>query len=154
MDVNLSVFQEPRGVMRIFQFVCIFFYCLLFMINILKSYLHLSYLKVFSICAFATTTSYTGFVNFNCKEQYEYTYDYPFNLNLIQQKLINTASENITCDIRVTINGDFSSDARFFVATGVLAMLYTIFIVILYVKFDTLYKNNNQVPLIVSDNMI
>lgn len=54
------------------------------------------------------------------------------------------------CSTEVKINGAFSSDAKFFVATGVLAMLYTIFIIILYIKFDNLYKNNNQVPLVVS----
>lgn len=101
---------------------------------------------MFSICAFATTTSYTGFVNFKCISPYKYNYDYPFNLNLINQKLDN----GVNCTTAVTINGNFSSDAKFFVATGVLAMLYTIAIIILYIKFDNLYKNNNQVPLVVS----
>lgn len=105
---------------------------------------------MFSICAFATTSGFSGYVEFLCKQTSKYEYYYPFTLNCIDKKLVNTVNENNTCNPLVTINGDFSSDAKFFVATGVLAMLYCIFIIILYTLFDELYKNNNQVPLIVS----
>ncbi|KAF2884375.1 hypothetical protein ILUMI_21824 [Ignelater luminosus] len=126
MDLNFSVFQEPRGVMRV---------------------LHL----IFSISAFASVTEFGGSVTFNCKfdnkpSEYVYKYDYPFQLNLNDHEL---NPGNITeCHPKVSIIGDFSSDARFFVATGVLALLFTLAIIFVYAKFDNMYKTNNQVPLI------
>lgn len=48
------------------------------------------------------------------------------------------------------IEGDFSSDARFFVAVGVLAFLYTLVAIVLYCFFTALYENNDLVPLGVS----
>ncbi|CAH0562172.1 unnamed protein product [Brassicogethes aeneus] len=115
MDLNFSAFQEPRGVMRILHFV-------------------------FSICAFATITGFSGFVAIKCPNDNEFTYDYsyPYNFQL-------NLTEKAKC--QVTVEGDFSSDAQFFVATGVLAMLYSIAIMAIYVKFDETYKSNNQWPL-------
>lgn len=123
MDLNLSVFQEPRGVMRILHFV-------------------------FSICAFATTTGFAGKVIFNqCSATYTFEYDYPFNLDL-DHTFEYTATNNATCKPTAKITADFSSDAKFFVATGVLAMLYSIGIAGFYVKFDQMYKTNQMVPII------
>lgn len=123
MDLNLSVFQEPRGVMRILQLI-------------------------FTISAFASISGYGGSVNFKCETlntTYTFDFDYPFKLLLNKQDLNPGGSQ---CHPTVTINGDFSSDAQFFVATGVLAMLYAIGIIIVYTKLDNLYKTNNQVPLL------
>ncbi|KAJ8923503.1 hypothetical protein NQ315_010081 [Exocentrus adspersus] len=119
MDLNLSVFQEPRGVMRILHFV-------------------------FSICAFATITGYTGYLKYSClgkNESDEYSYPYQF---VFARKFENTTA-NQSCSF--VISGDFSSDAKFFVATGVLAMLYSLAIVFVYLKFDELYKTNKKIPL-------
>lgn len=66
---------------------------------------------------------------------------YPFQLNSEVPLLKNCSA---------TLNFDFSSDAKFFVATGVLAMLYAIAIVAVYVKFEDLYKSNNKLPFTVS----
>lgn len=118
MDLNFSVFQEPRGVMRV---------------------LHL----VFSISAFAAISGFSGNIAFKCDSEFIYNYDYPFQLNLDQA----LDPMNATCNRTVSVIGDFSSDARFFVATGVLAMLYALAIIFVYAKFDKLYKTNNQVPL-------
>ncbi|KAB0801445.1 hypothetical protein PPYR_05799 [Photinus pyralis] len=125
MDLNLSVFQEPRGVMRLLQFI-------------------------FTISAFAAISGYSGSVNFNCESQalnasFTFNFDYPFKLFLNEHPLNSNSSS--PCKPIVTINGDFSSDAQFFVTTGVLAMLYTIAIIIVYIKLDNLYKTNSQVPL-------
>ena len=46
--------------------------------------------------------------------------------------------------------GDFSSDAQFFVATGVLSFLYCILIAVVYVMFDAMYQSNGLLPLAVS----
>lgn len=124
MDLNLSVFQEPRGVMRILQFI-------------------------FTISAFAAISGYSGNVNFNCESpalntSFTFSFDYPFKLLLTKQL---NSTVNTTCKPTVMINGDFSSDAQFFVTTGVLAMLYTIAIIIVYIKLDNFYKTNSQAPL-------
>ncbi|GLV40694.1 hypothetical protein CBL_13805 [Carabus blaptoides fortunei] len=121
MDLNLSAFQEPRGVMRIFQFI-------------------------FAICAFATTTNYTGFVEYFCNGDLKQTYPYyyPFRLSdhIVFQNCTGGKSE------QVNVIGSFSSDAQFFVATGVLSMLYALAISVIYAKFDDKYKSNAQWPLI------
>ncbi|GJQ67036.1 hypothetical protein Trydic_g21943 [Trypoxylus dichotomus] len=114
MDLNFSVFQEPRGVMRIFHFV-------------------------FSIVSFATTVDFTGHMTVGCQsfETRAHSYNYPFDINF------NIHFNNCT----VNLNVNFSSDAKFYVCTGVLAMLYSIAIIIVYIKFDNLYRKNENVPL-------
>lgn len=49
--------------------------------------------------------------------------------------------------------GDFSSDAQFFVATGVLSFLYCIGIVVVYIMFDAVYQSNGLLPLAVRLNL-
>ncbi|XP_066247355.1 synaptophysin-like [Euwallacea similis] len=113
-DFNFSVFQEPRGVMRILHFI-------------------------FSICAFATITGYVGFIRFvypNMESSIKF--EYPF---YVSESLVL----NVNCT--ATVSNDFSSDARFFVATGVLSFLYTIAIIYIYVKMDEAYKINKKLPL-------
>lgn len=60
---------------------------------------------------------------------------------------LTNANNKTTCLINISTN--FSSDAKFFVATGVLAMLYSIGIMVVYAKMDEKYKTNNQLPMIV-----
>lgn len=48
------------------------------------------------------------------------------------------------------VRGDFSSDARFFVAVGVLALLYVLVAIGLYCFFTALYENKDLVPIAVS----
>lgn len=54
---------------------------------------------------------------------------------------------------RLYISGDFSSDAEFYVAVGVLAFLYIIGAVVLYCYFSHMYENNPLVPLVVSSEI-
>ncbi|XP_066155409.1 synaptophysin-like [Euwallacea fornicatus] len=113
-DLNFSVFQEPRGVMRILHFV-------------------------FSICAFATITGYTGIIRFVCSTKEVSTkFEYPFYV-------VETLT--LTPNCTATVSNDFSSDARFFVATGVLSFLYAIAIIYIYLKMDEAYKINKKLPL-------
>jgi hypothetical protein len=49
--------------------------------------------------------------------------------------------------------GDFSSDAQFFVATGVLSLLYCIAIVLVYIVFDAMYQSTGLLPLAVRLNL-
>ncbi|XP_060537350.1 synaptophysin-like [Cylas formicarius] len=113
MDFNLSAFQEPRGVMRILHFI-------------------------FSICAFATITSYSGYIIFSCTEE-KIDFSYPFSV--VEEIVV----QNGNCTI--SVKNDFSSDAKFFVATGVLAMLYALGIMFVYAKMDEAYKTNKKLPL-------
>ncbi|KAK9890360.1 hypothetical protein WA026_010455 [Henosepilachna vigintioctopunctata] len=117
MDLNFQVFQEPRGIMRLLHFV-------------------------FSIFAFATVTGYSGYEKFECKDGFEsfFHYDYPFALHYNESLCGPKSSQYV-------IIGDFSGDAKFFVATGVLALIYTLAIIFVYLKFDTLYRQNPRVPL-------
>lgn len=98
---------------------------------------------MFAISAFATTVNYTGFIDFMCDVPYKFSFEYPFNLLLNQE--LNLGAKN-NCTPRVKISSDFSSDAKFFVASGVIAMLYCLFIMIVYTKFDNKYRTDNRLP--------
>lgn len=45
------------------------------------------------------------------------------------------------------MSADVSSDAQFFVATGVLSFLYCLFIIIVYAFIDDFYKSKSEIPL-------
>nr|XP_023020912.1 synaptoporin-like [Leptinotarsa decemlineata] len=99
---------------------------------------------MFSICAFATISGYSGFVKFECPGiNSSLLFSYPFDIQW-NEKVQNKTNFNI-CDIHS--DGNFSSDSKFFVATGVLAMLYSLVIIFVYTKLDEAYKNNNKLPL-------
>lgn len=120
MSLSFTAFREPRGVMRIIQFI-------------------------FSICAFATTTGFANYVEFVVKcdakaESTRFDYDYPFRLDYIEPKPV--------CEGKtLRLYGDFSSDAQFFVATGVLSFLYCIGIIVVYLLYEHQYQNNNTWPI-------
>lgn len=104
---------------------------------------------MFSICAFATITGYTGYVKYECLSKTDSDeYSYPFQF--VFTKVFKETDEH-SCHLKVY--GDFSSDAKFFVATGVLAMLYSIVIIVVYAKFDEIYKTNKKIPLYVSEKL-
>lgn len=121
--MNTNVFKEPRGVMRILQFV-------------------------FSICAFASTTGYTNKVkvDYTCANnstltgKFELDVSYPFRLD----REITTVS--CDPDVEFYLFGNSSSDAQFFVAAGVLAFIYCIFITVVYVLCDAMYQSNDNLP--------
>ncbi|KAJ8966992.1 hypothetical protein NQ317_011193 [Molorchus minor] len=114
MGFNISVLQEPRGVMRILHFI-------------------------FSICAFGTITGYGGTYKCACNnltDSGEFSYPFMFD---------NTCTLNTTTKCIINIAGYASSDAKFFVATGVLAMLYAIAIMIflITVVFGVLWLSSS-----------
>lgn len=47
----------------------------------------------------------------------------------------------------IYISGDMSSDSQFFVATGVLSMLYCLFIIAVYGFVDKMYKEKQEFPM-------
>ena len=101
---------------------------------------------LFAIVAFATLANFSTKIGINivCKNsteitnvddtfhQFDRTVSYPFKVKNL--KPIDVEKENV-CKIRTvkeedkTIHflGDFSSDAQFFVFTGVISFLYSIF---------------------------
>lgn len=118
--MNFAVFKEPRGVMRILQFI-------------------------FAISAFTTTTGFSSFVEITlrCEEKVQLNYSYPFRLD--HEPHQEVSCYNITHKFHLI--GDFSSDAQFFVATGVLSLLYCIAIVLVYIMFDAMYQGTGLLPL-------
>jgi len=121
LNYDLSVFKEPRGVMRIFQFI-------------------------FAICALSTTLNFESTVSFKCKgaPDKSFVFDYPFRFG---EKVCPKGTVTNGLNDTLYISADVSSDAHFFVATGVLSILYCIFIVGVYVLIDDIYKSKSEIPL-------
>lgn len=131
--MNLHYYPDPN---RIYTCTCI-----------LTSYMKKTitvYFQIFSICAFATICGYNGYIKFACDKDAKIDISYPFIL-------IDTAKLNVgNASCTATVGNDFASDARFFVATGVLSMLFSLGIIFLYAKMDEAYKTNKKLPLYVS----
>lgn len=135
ISYSLAAFQEPRGLMRLLQFVS-----LNEILNIKGKIIEKKIdLKVFAICAFATTVNFQATVTVNCSKPEEFTFSYPFNIN---QGVCQT-TDNKTHQVQV----DVASDAQFFVATGVLSLMYCLFIIAVYTFIDEFYKSKSEIPL-------
>lgn len=87
--------------------------------------------------------SFTATLTADCQSNpapIKYNFDYPYrfyeNVCLAQG---NNSYYAVTADV--------SNDARFFVATGVLSMLYAIFIIFVYGYLDELYKSKMEIPM-------
>lgn len=81
---------------------------------------------------------------------FDYGFEYPFYLALRDHPVTSTKINSTElCNGTVTIDGNFASDARFFVATGVLAFLYAFFIIYAYAKMDEQYRLNPNLPMAV-----
>lgn len=67
--------------------------------------------------------------------------DYPFSYS---EQVCKSGSAG---EQPVYISGDMSSDSQFFVATGVLSMLYCLFIIAVYGFVDQMYKDKPEFPM-------
>lgn len=107
---------------------CFFFLCLL---------------QIFAICALYTTINFDVKVTIHDKAtgSKDYTFDYPFKFG---ENVCNKTSGG-----PLGLSADVSSDARFFVITGVLSILYCIFIAAVYSVIDEIYTSKPEVPLAV-----
>lgn len=65
--------------------------------------------------------------------------DYPFRFGKQVCPMANNKTYLMTADV--------SSDAQFFVATGVLSFMYCIFIIAVYAFIDDFYKSKSEIPL-------
>lgn len=104
-------------------------------------------LQIFAICAFATTTNFELKVSVSCpgpasNRSMSAVIDYPFSF---YHKICPGATPGT--DSALYVSGDLSSDSQFFVATGVLSMLYCLFIIAVYGFIDNMYKSKQEFPM-------
>lgn len=100
-------------------------------------------LQIFAICALYTTVNFVLTVTVqNGGPPISIEYPFKFGEQVCKS---NTSAGAI-------ISADVSSDARFFVATSVLSILYCIFICVVYACIDEIYTSKPEVPLAVSQN--
>uniref|UniRef100_UPI00398E650C prickle planar cell polarity protein 3-like n=1 Tax=Pristiophorus japonicus TaxID=55135 RepID=UPI00398E650C len=108
---------------------------------------------IFAIFAFATCGSYSGefrlsveCVNrsesdLNIKVQFEY----PFRLHQVYFNAPNCRGDTSN---QYFLTGDYSSSAEFFVTIAVFAFLYSAAATVVYIFFQTKYRENNKGPMI------
>lgn len=72
----------------------------------------------------------------------------------IYSRLYQANFDAPTCDGKrrenLSLSGDFSSSAEFFVTIAVFAFLYSLAATVVYIFFQNKYRENNRGPLIVS----
>lgn len=129
MDLNFRVLKEPRGFMRVLQFV-------------------------FAIFAFATTSGFGTATSFKvlCQDSPDtvnFQFGYPFRMSYFPFQAPAKCSVPKLDDwetVRLPFN--FASNAEFFVATGVLSFLYCVGILGIYLFSNKMYTENQTVPII------
>jgi len=133
-QLDMEVLKEPRGFIRCLQWF-------------------------FAMLAFATCCDFSTKIAFDieCKNQdtlpihVSFKVNYPFRLDQIQPfKLpaapcgINIFNKSDVRDTDITLPGDFSSDAQFFVFIGVISWLYCFLSIAVYVFYSTLYADEQK----------
>jgi len=122
---NWEVIKEPRGFMKCLQFI-------------------------FTICAFATTTSFSSTFSFlvTCANSSSIStvtgtvhYDFRLDQTLLTQEVCGKAET-------INLFGNASSDSQFFVAIGVLSWLFVMAALVMYTVFHNTYAGNQLIPLL------
>lgn len=128
---NTEVLKEPRGFIKFLEIVI-------------------------AICAFATTTSHHSYSQFraDCELGEKKFIDLPFGY---AYRLQETTFPTPICDSTkkhtndtgvVSLYGDYSSAAQFFVFVGVMAFLYALAATVVYVIWDENYQQNDKLPIV------
>lgn len=108
-----------------------------------RLYINLIFLlQIFGIIAFATCLSFSIQFTTDCQinpSPKTWEFDYPFKF---YQDVCLTKSNT-----SYVVTADVSSDAQFFVATGVLSLLYSVFIIFAYAYLDELYQSKTEIPM-------
>jgi hypothetical protein len=118
---KFDTFQEPRGVMRIFQFV-------------------------FSVWSFFAIRDFSITLLMDCQDnsfKKSYNIEYPFEFG---QEICRRKSDNSTFFLAV----DGTTGAQFFCMTAVLSILYAVFIIFVYMYLDEMYKSKPEFSMAVS----
>lgn len=104
MNYSLAAFQEPRGVMRILQFVSHITVCKNLLLRTLTFHFRT---QIFAIVAFSTTANFSVDVEFKCATTPNdtKTIDYPFRFSHHVCTQVNTKNE-------FYMAADVSSDAQ------------------------------------------
>lgn len=132
---NFEPLKEPKGFIKFLEFIL-------------------------AIFAFATTTSYSSHLTFKvfcCPKPAEgvpacpgnsqtITWSYPFELD--KSTFPGAFCNGTGGEEKQHPYGDFSSSAEFYVFIGVMAFLYSIGALVLYIFFDDMYRNNQKIPVI------
>jgi len=119
--MNTRVFKEPRGFMR-----CVEWF--------------------FAIVAFACCCDFSTYVEYevDCRgedpQTVRHEFSYPFQLDHVPEKTVTCGDTTKA----MQLPGDFSSDAQFFVFTGVLSFLATMAILVVYVFFSEMYFSESK----------
>jgi len=134
-DLSYEAFKEPRGFLKILQWI-------------------------FAICAFATTVNFTttSSVHLTCKDNNTVVADlshiigYPFDLDQTHNAMKFPVCKNGTSPNNAGLDcylvGNAKSDAQFFVTTGVLSFLYATGLIAVFLLADKSYTENNRAPVI------
>jgi len=98
-------------------------------------------------CDFSTNVSYKVQCSNGEATTYTHEFSYPFQLD-------HVPAQKVTCgdrEVDMQLPGDFSSDAQFFVFTGVLSFLATMGIMVVYVFFSEIYFSESKMaPMMIS----
>ncbi|RWS28830.1 synaptophysin-like protein [Leptotrombidium deliense] len=136
MDLNTRVIKEPRGFIRIIQFI-------------------------FAILAFSTTAGFDTrtTLEISCREvkagtvttvnhKINYKVEYPFNFEDVPFTYPENCSEKDGKTKTDKFPMQFSSSAQFFVTVGVLCLLYSLGSCLFYVFMTRYYETNPLLPMI------
>ncbi|ELU10581.1 hypothetical protein CAPTEDRAFT_221651 [Capitella teleta] len=109
--------------------------------------------EILAIFAFATTTSVSSSCAFTYTCQKEapveqvMKFGYPFRLSNDKFSVPLCANSSDIASEKVGLYGDFSSSAEFYVFVGVMAFLYSLAALVLYVCFDDKYRKYDNIPI-------
>lgn len=116
---------------------------------------------MFAILAFATTSSFDTEITLtvSCVETNQstpssiqrvtkYPVEYPFDFSETRLEYLSSCDGGPKSFSSKKLAMDFSSSPRFFVATGVLCMLYSGGALVLYILYSPLYESNPVWPIV------